>query len=65
MVVGRMATSEGAYHYLELTLEERNAARNSTTLKAREYHEELAIAYEIRCLLSPRPAASPDDLQLP
>jgi hypothetical protein len=40
--------------YLELTLKERNAARNSNSIKARERHEELAIAYEILCLLDRR-----------
>ncbi|MFL6735442.1 MAG: hypothetical protein ACJ8F4_00110 [Sphingomonas sp.] len=38
-------------YYLRLTLEEQDAARNSTSAEARERHEELASAYEIRCLL--------------
>jgi hypothetical protein len=50
-------------NYLELTLEERNAARNSTSAIARQHHQELAIAYEIRCLLSPRP--SPREARAP
>ena len=53
MAFGRMVANDAA-HYLDLTLEERNAARTSTSIKARERHEKLAIAYEIRCLLSPR-----------
>ena len=47
-------------NYLELTLEERDAARHSTSIKAREYHQELAIAYEIRCLLAPRSLSDED-----
>lgn len=43
--------------YLRLTLKEQNAARNSSSAEARMRHEELAIAYEIRCLLD-APAVS-------
>jgi hypothetical protein len=45
-----MVSNERAY-YLHLTLREQNAARKSTSAEARKRHEELAIAYEIRCLL--------------
>jgi hypothetical protein len=37
--------------YLRLTLQEEAAARRSTSSEARKRHEELAIAYEMRCLL--------------
>jgi hypothetical protein len=45
-----MDASEQAY-YLRLTLQEEDAARNATSVEARRRHEELAIAYEMRCLL--------------
>jgi collagenase-like PrtC family protease len=40
--------------YLELSLQEKHAAREATSVEAREHHEKLAIAYEVRCLLSAR-----------
>jgi hypothetical protein len=40
-----------APNYLMLALQEEDAARNSTSAEARKRHEELAIAYEICCLL--------------
>jgi hypothetical protein len=46
-----MVPNEQAY-YLRLTLREQNAARKSTSAEERKRHEELAIAYEIRCLLN-------------
>jgi len=52
-----MDANDGA-SFLELTLEEEHAARNSTSLEARERHIEQAIAYEMRCLLTaPSPSA--------
>lgn len=36
--------------YLRLSLQEEQAARNSISDTARKRHEELAIAYEMRCL---------------
>jgi hypothetical protein len=48
-LASRMNT-RGAY-YLRLTLMEEDAARNSTSAEARKRHEELAVAYEMRCLL--------------
>lgn len=38
-------------HYLQLTLWEQKAARNSVSADERKRHEELAITYEMRCLL--------------
>jgi len=46
-----MITSERA-DYLRLTLKEQDAARSSTSAEERKRHEELAIAYEISCLLN-------------
>jgi hypothetical protein len=43
-------TSSKRAHFLRLTLEEQSAARKSTSTEERKRHEELAIAYEIRCL---------------
>ncbi len=43
--------------YLHLTLKEHDAARHSTSIEERLRHEELAIAYEMRCLLE-RPSSS-------
>lgn len=37
-------------YYLRRTLQEQTLARNSTTTEARRHHEDLAIAYELRCL---------------
>jgi len=45
--------------YLELALGEADAARRSTSAAARQYHEELAITYEMRCLLSVPTKAGP------
>ena len=49
----------GQANYLRLTLEAEGEARNSTSAEARKRHEELAIAYEMRCLLGIAPKASP------
>jgi len=38
-------------NYLWLTLEQENAARSAMSIPERKRHEELAIAYEMRCLL--------------
>ena len=38
-------------NYLQLTLREEHAARTATSAEARRWHEELAIAYEISCLV--------------
>ncbi|HYX46852.1 MAG TPA: hypothetical protein VE820_08540 [Sphingomicrobium sp.] len=45
-----MKRNDGAY-YLQRALEEHDAARKSTVAAARRRHEQLAIAYELRCLL--------------
>ena len=41
--------------YLERTLQEHHAARNSATAEERQRHVDLAMAYELRCLSAPRP----------
>lgn len=43
-----------AAHYLRQTLSEQDAARNSPTAELRREHEELAIAYELLCLMRPQ-----------
>lgn len=39
-------------YYLRRSLQEQLAARNSASAEARKQHEDLAIAYEMRCLLA-------------
>jgi hypothetical protein len=46
-------------YYLLRTLEEEKAARGSTAADKRQAHEELAIAYELRCLFEPKAPAAP------
>jgi hypothetical protein len=48
-------TANQRAQYLRLALQEEHAARNSTSADARERHEELAILYEMRCLLDTPP----------
>ena len=48
-------TANRRAQYLSLALREQHAARISTSADARERHEELAILYEMRCLLDTPP----------
>lgn len=61
--LGRMSSSERA-HYLQLTLWEQKAARNSPSSEARMRHEELAIAYEMRCLMDPPSSLKEREIRL-